>query len=297
MKYETTISRTPVHLHPVGSGRQTDARGCLVKIYPPGDNQGLIDLPHGRYVIGRDIECDLTVDDSSVSRRHASIEPADHEFLLSDLSSTNGTFVNEQRLNTRVLANGDFIRVGSHIFKFLESDNIETQYHETIYSMMTTDGLTGARNKRYLLESFDREIARSTRRKRPLSLAMIDIDHFKVINDTHGHLAGDAILREVCARIRKEVRSDEIFARFGGEEFVVLMPEATLEEASVFANRLRAGVADEPFRIHDQVIPVTISIGVAFTDGLSSITSQDLIAAADEKLYQAKNAGRNRVCS
>ncbi|MFO0944384.1 MAG: GGDEF domain-containing protein [Planctomycetota bacterium] len=297
MKHETTISRTPVHVHPLGMSRETESRGCLVKIYPPGDNQGLIDLPHSRYLIGRDAECDLTVDDSSVSRRHASIDPVDGEYLLSDLSSTNGTFVNEDRVTTRVLANGDFLRVGSHIFKFLESDNIEAQYHETIYSMMTTDGLTGARNKRYLLEAFDRELARAHRRARPLALAMIDIDHFKSINDTHGHLTGDAILREVCDRIRKEVRSDEIFARFGGEEFVVLMPEASLEEAVVFANRLRARIADQPFRVHEKEIPVTISIGVAITQGDRSVFAEDLIAAADEKLYEAKNTGRNRVCS
>jgi diguanylate cyclase (GGDEF)-like protein len=161
--------------------------------------------------------------------------------------------------------------------------------------MMIRDGLTGVPNKRYFEEALARELARAQRHGRPLSLAVLDIDHFKRINDTYGHLAGDAVLRELAARVRGAIRADEVFARFGGEEFVLLMPEATPEQAAHFAERIRRLAADEPFDVGGKGIPVTVSIGLAHTSGERGVTPEELVGRADRKLYEAKAGGRNRV--
>lgn len=216
--------------------------------------------------------------------------------MLADMGSTNGTHVNDTRIDRRLLEGGDLIRIGSHILKFLSSDHIEAQYHETIYSMMITDGLTGANNKRYLLDSLEREMVRSYRHGRPVSLVMFDVDFFKTVNDSYGHLAGDAVLREISLRVRENVRKDEIFARYGGEEFMVLLPESTLEDARAFAERVRSLVADQPVNVDGTEIPVTISLGIAHVSGHSDLLPDDLIAEADRNLYEAKRQGRNRVC-
>lgn len=275
--------------------RDSGGNSCLVKIYPPGADAGLLVLPPRRFVIGRGPDCDLDLVDSAVSRLHAFIEPRAGNFLLVDMGSTNGTFVNDELIEKRFLVAGDFVRIGSHIVKFLASDHIEAQYHETIYSMMITDGLTGIHNVRFFLETLDRELVRSQRHRRPLSLVMFDIDHFKLINDNHGHLAGDAVLRELCSRIRTTIRKDEVFARYGGEEFGVILPESSIEEAIGFAERLRCIVSEVPMPVQNLNIEVTISLGIAHTNGDRPITPKSLIWEADQKLYQAKRAGRNRV--
>jgi diguanylate cyclase (GGDEF)-like protein len=255
----------------------------------------LIELPPRPFVLGRDPNSDLVVTDAGTSRRHASITWQNGRFVIADLGSTNGTFVNNLPIREKALAAGDFIRVGGHVMKFLSSDHIETQYHEVIYSLMITDGMTGVHNQRYLLEALEKELARSSRHRRPLAVCLIDIDNFKQVNDSYGHLAGDDVLREFCDRVRTLVRRDEVFARYGGEEFVVVLDEATREEACQFAERLRQKVADAPFAVDAEAIPVTVSIGIAHTDGRHPVTAAQMIARADEKMYEAKRTGRNRV--
>jgi len=236
------------------------------------------------------------VNDNSVSRMHAAIEPTPLGYVVSDLGSTNGTYVNEQRITTQLLAAGDRVRTGNHIFKFLSADHVEAQYHETIYSMMTRDGLTGAYNKRYLMDVLTREIERSQRHQRPLSLVMMDIDHFKSINDKNGHLAGDEVLQEFCRRIMEILRMDEVFARYGGEEFSLVMGEARLSGAATTADRCRRLIEETPFNTSAGVIRATASFGVAQVCGAGAVTPEELIAAADAKLYEAKHSGRNQVC-
>lgn len=246
--------------------------------------------------MGRGTDCDLSIPDSSASRQHAYIEPRAGNFMLADMGSTNGTHVNDVRIDRRLLEAGDLIRIGSHILKFLSSDHIEAQYHETIYSMMITDGLTGANNKRFLLETLERELVRSFRHGRPVSLVMLDVDYFKEVNDKFGHLAGDAVLREISQRVRENVRKDEIFARYGGEEFTVLLPESNLEEATAFAERIRHLVADNPVNVDGTDISVTVSLGIAHVSGHADVSPEELLAEADRHLYEAKRNGRNRVC-
>jgi two-component system cell cycle response regulator len=141
------------------------------------------------------------LDDDSVSRRHASLEQVAGAYILTDRGSTNGTYVNDERIEQRKLRTGDRLRFGNQIVKFLATDHVEVEYHETVYKIMTTDGLTQAYNRRYFLEVIEREFYRAKRTGRPLSVLMVDVDLFKKINDTYGHLAGDEVLGELCRRI------------------------------------------------------------------------------------------------
>ncbi len=246
--------------------------------------------------IGRDVGATIVIDASSVSRSHARIEPRGRDYALVDLKSTNGTFLNDRLVSEQTLRDGDRFKVGPAIFKFFAGGDVEAQYHEEIYSLMVTDALTQASTKRFFLETLEREIVRAQRHGRPLSLVMFDIDHFKKVNDTYSHLAGDDVLRELGATIRAQVRAEECFARYGGEEFALVLPEATRDGAVTVAEKFRAAVEAHRFHFEGVVIPVTISLGVAEL-GAEMKSPQQLIKAADDKLYESKRSGRNRVSS
>jgi diguanylate cyclase (GGDEF)-like protein len=269
---------------------------CLVHIYPTGKGMGtrypLGDTP---LVVGRGDDCAIRIDDPSVSRRHARLQPAADGYYAVDLQSTNGTFVNDEPASMRRLHDGDYLRVGNCIYRFLAGGNVEAEYHEEIYRLTIIDALTEIHNKRYLLEFLDRELARSARHGRPLSLVLIDIDHFKVINEEFGHLGGDFTLRELATCIKAMVRKEELFARYGGEEFTLVLPETTLEGSLQVAERVRALVESHPFQYEGKRYAITVSIGVASTPGDDALTNHELVRQADERLYQAKRDGRNRV--
>ena len=164
-----------------------------------------------------------------------------------------------------------------------------------------TDSLTGVYNRRYIDRRLVEEIARAQRQNYRISFMFIDVDHFKAVNDKVGHQAGDDVLREIAARIKMELRVSDALARFGGEEFVVLLINADLPAAAMVADRIRAGVADKPFDLAGgQFLNVSVSIGVATLDDVARDhaiegVAQQLVASADGALYQAKEAGRNRV--
>ncbi|HVS36547.1 MAG TPA: GGDEF domain-containing protein [Gemmataceae bacterium] len=271
---------------------------CVVHIYPTGPGMGarygLTDTP---MVIGRGNDCDIRINDHSVSRRHARIQPGADGYYAVDLQSTNGTFVNDVPASICKLKDGDYLRVGNCIYRFLAGGNVEAEYHEEIYRLTIIDALTDIHNKRYLLEFLDRELSRSARYGRPLALIMIDLDHFKSINEDLGHLGGDFTLREVASCIRGNVRKEELFARYGGEEFAVVLPETNLEGAVVVAERIRGQVEQRVFQYEGKTYPVTISVGVAATNGENALTPNDLIGKADDQLFRAKHDGRNRVIS
>ena len=278
------------------SGTNRDA--CLVHIYPAGTSMGARHLLGDvAKVIGRDADCEICVNESSVSRRHARVQIGRDGYYAFDLNSTNGTFVNDKPVTNTLLDDGDYLRVGNCIFRFLAGGNVESDYHEVIYRLTIIDALTEIHNKRYLMEFLDRELVRTARHQRPLSLVMIDIDHFKQINDRLGHLAGDYALRELANRVKSNVRLDELFARYGGEEFIIVLPETTTAGAVLLAQRLRQIVADKPFKFENETFMVTISLGVATTAGGDEMKAAELIQLADAKLYQAKHDGRNRVVS
>jgi len=270
---------------------------CLVHIYPSGPCMGRrYPLGTAMIVLGRGEGSEIRIQDSSVSRRHAKIEPLTDGYHVEDLQSTNGTFVNDSVTGgPHRLRDGDYLRVGNCIYRYLAGGNIESEYHEEIYRLTIIDGLTQINNQRFLTDFLDREVARSNRHHRPLSLLMMDIDKFKSVNDQHGHLCGDFVLRELSERMRHTVRREDLFARYGGEEFALVLVETLQPQAVEVAERIRMSIAEKPFTFDNRIMNVTISIGVATTLGEKPLTSMELIKMADDLLYTAKRTGRNKV--
>ncbi len=286
---DTTANLTGV------SGVASQLPACVVQIH--GDPLGRrIQLGTSSVAIGRVEGSELLVQESTVSRKHARLFPYSGAWWVEDLGSRNGTHINAVEIDepTR-LASGDLIRVGRAVFKFLESGEVESLFHEAIRHMNLTDGLTGIANRRHLEDFLDRELIRARRCGHPLSVVFLDLDHFKRVNDQFGHLAGDEVLRVVARRLAGMIRGSELIARFGGEEFAIVLPELSQAEAMIACERFRSQIAAEPVRFEKAVIPVTASFGVAAA--LPQETVQDLLQRSDQFLYAAKNAGRNCVKS
>ena len=284
---------------PMGVSEKKPPSGdaCLVNLHPPGPDIGRrIPLVENQYIVGRDSEAGFVVSRSSVSRQHARLYVDDDgNWWVEDLNSTNGTFVNESRIHAQQLTDSDQVRFGDAIYKFLSGSNIESAYHEAIHNMAIQDGMTGIHNKRFFLEFLEREIAVASRHGHPLTLVMFDVDHFKKVNDTHGHLAGDAVLKDLATRIRPRIRREDLFARYGGEEFACVLPSTGIEGGIVFADHLRLIIAERPTMFDNLSISFTISLGVTTLHRETDVDATALIKRADEKLYAAKHAGRNRV--
>lgn len=271
---------------------------CLVVIYTaePGLLGKRFVLDRSPLRVGRGTDNHIVLEGDSVSRRHAHFERRGNEWYVVDDGSTNGTYLNEEQVpRDSLLGNGDRIKVGPTILKFLSGLDAEAKYHEEIYRMTIVDGLTQIHNKRYLFEALDKELIRARRYERELSLVIFDIDFFKGINDQFGHLAGDHVLRELARVVQERIRRDEVFARYGGEEFVIVLPETGLAGALALAENLRQRVESHVFVFQSERIPVAISVGCAqlLKDDR---TAAHLIQRADERLYEAKRGGRNRVC-
>jgi two-component system cell cycle response regulator len=271
---------------------------CLVVIYAPVESElGRRHVLDREVVtVGRDRENDIVLDSDSVSRRHARVEHRDGHIFLTDLDSTNGTYVNDdsEPLTDYQLRRGDQVKIGDTIFKYLSGSDVEAQYHETIFNMTITDGLTDVGNKKRLDQLIQKEIPRAVRHNRELSLLILDLDHFKDVNDTYGHLAGDSVLRDLAGILQKRLRPDDELGRYGGEEFAAMLPETSLAGAVKIAEDLRNLVEEHRFLVEGEQIKVTVSIGAAALK--PAMDSKAFFRAADEMLYKAKNSGRNRVC-
>lgn len=246
--------------------------------------------------IGRSDSVEISLPEvRSISRSHARLRYQGRKVTVEDAGSTNGTFVNDQRVDgPTLLRSGDRFQVGSVHFKFLHEQDVEHAYHEAIYQMVMRDGLTEALNQRKFHEELAREFARAERHDRPLSLVLFDIDCFKDVNDTHGHLCGDMVLKQVAASVREHVRSEQVFARLGGDEFAVLCPETGIDGGLALAEKLRSRLGELSFSREGTVFSVTCSFGIAERDAQMP-TDQSLFEAADRALYVAKGGGRNRV--
>ncbi len=271
---------------------------CLVVIYAPVQSElgrrHVLDRPVT--TIGRGRDNDIVLPSDCVSRRHVRLEHRPDGLFLIDLSSTNGTYVNDDmRANGEYRLNrGDQLKVGDTIFKFLSGSDVESQYHEIVFRMTVTDGLTNLSNRKQLDSLLADEIPRALRHGRNLSLLMLDIDHFKSINDTYGHLTGDSVLRGLASILQKRLRPNDKLGRYGGEEFCAILPETNIESAARIAEELRALVAAHTFAADGKELRVTISIGAAELGGATHMDA--LYKRADDKLYEAKRTGRNRVC-
>jgi diguanylate cyclase (GGDEF)-like protein len=216
---------------------------------------------------------------------------------VTDLGSANGTFVNNRQEQGGLLRDGDYLRIGNCLYRFLAGGNVEADYHEEIYRLTILDALTQVHNRRYLIEFLEREVIRAVRHTRPLALILLDIDYFKSLNDRLGHLAGDMALRELCDRMRPTLGPDELLARYGGEEFALVLPESSTTQALRAAERIRRLVAERPFMFERTAYGLTISAGVAATQGGAQASVAELLQSADTNLLQAKLRGRNCVFS
>ncbi len=263
-----------------------------------GSSLGEIFILDGEKVLGRCNGSTIILTDSSISRRHLLIKKKDGHFIATDLNSTNGTEINNKKITGCCqLKNGDKIRIADTLLKFSLHDSEEADYNQQVRTLIVKDGLTQIYNKRYFSEAIEKEFSYAKCNKSALSLILFDIDYFKLFNDQYGHQAGDFVLTEIAALINPLIRKCDIFARFGGEEFAVLLRETELSAAVLLANRIRQVVADSKFNYKDQSLQSSISLGVATYKELSNINDHhQLISVADHYLYDAKHAGRNRVC-
>jgi diguanylate cyclase (GGDEF)-like protein len=244
--------------------------------------------------IGRADTCTICVNTDQVSRKHATIQHVLGKYYLVDNRSTNGTFVNELKVERAKLVDGDQIRVGKTVLKYTES-HIEQRYFEHAFNLASMDALTGAFNKRYFDETFGKEVQRAQQQRLPLSIVIFDIDFFKKINDTYGHPAGDAVLKNVSSAALAQLRDGDALFRVGGEEFVLLLSATPRDLALQAAEALRGLIEGLVTDFMGTRIAATLSLGVAeLAEGEQPAA---LYQRADERLYAAKRGGRNRVIS
>ena len=255
-------------------------------------------------VVGRSDDADIQIDDEKVSRKHLKISLVQSDgqdngpirALVSDLNSTNGVFINGARVHKQELRNGDKLRIGNTILKFEVKDCLDVSYHDKLYQQATKDPLTGLSNRNYLQNELSKFISIGFRYNRVFSMMMLDIDFFKMVNDTYGHAVGDNVLKMVADVLLSNKREQDIAARFGGEEFVVLLPETALDGAVAVAERIRIAIENCNLTPLGCQHTVTISIGISEFP-LHGMKAEELVKCADEALYEAKANGRNRVCT
>jgi len=269
-----------------------------------------IPLERDEVILGRALEADIRVNDARASRLHARIitsqdaNTSEIKCRVTDLGSTNGTYLNGQPVTDALLRDGDKLTVGEHILRFEMLDEIDREFHRQIHRLLVHDELTGLLTSKSFFSELRREAARAEFEARPFCVLMMDLDHFKFVNDTYGHMVGSLTLEHVGDVIRHALRTGDVAARFGGEEFAAFLLDADCARGLVAAERVRAAVeqyafpaatrrdGNEEARTHH----ITISVGVAEfpRDGSDPI---ELVELADSALYRAKRSGRNRVCA
>ena len=267
-----------------------------------------IPLEREEVTLGRALEADVRVNDARASRMHARIrverDPSTGEprYRLEDLDSTNGTLLNGQPVSDAYLEDGDKLTIGEHLLRFDLLDDIDREYQRQIHRLLAHDELTGLLTSKSFFSELRREAARSERDGRPFCVLMMDIDYFKTVNDTHGHLVGSQTLEDIGSLITNALRAGDVAARFGGEEFAAFLLNADCAQGLVAAERVRAAIEGHPFAAvrrgsaqdAGETLRITISVGVASypDDARDPI---ELVELADTALYRAKNMGRNRV--
>ena len=271
---------------------------CLIQYN--GANLGKrYQLGEQKTVVGRTPESHLFVNEASVSRQHAAISPGTAGFEIEDLGSSNGTFINDAKVAARtMLKDGDMIRLGTILFRYFATDNPESIMADKIYRMATIDAGTDIFNKKYLLDALESEMKFARQYQRPLSIIYYDLDHFKKVNDTLGHNGGDVVLRETATVCKATMRKKDVLGRYGGEEFVIVLPDTDQKVAAELAERLRVSIMNHVFKINLDGKTVehkqTMSLGVSqMTPDMQTIES--FLESADKKLYQSKQTGRNKV--
>jgi two-component system cell cycle response regulator len=268
-----------------------------------------IPLERDQVIIGRAIEADVRLNDSRASRLHARIsselDPKTNltSCRITDLGSTNGTLVNGEPITDVILNDGDKIVIGDHLFRFDLLDEIDREFQHQIHRLIAHDELTGLLTSKSFFSELRREAARAEAESRPFCVLMMDLDHFKEVNDTYGHLVGSKTLEETGRIIKEALRAGDVASRFGGEEFAAFLLDANYAQGLVAAERVRVAVAEKQFPVTRKDDPdnqathrITISIGVAaYPDDATDPIH--LVELADSALYRAKRSGRNRICA
>ncbi|HMF54995.1 MAG TPA: GGDEF domain-containing protein [Pyrinomonadaceae bacterium] len=289
-------------------GRERELRPALV--FLRGDLMAVpIPLERDQVTLGRALDADVRVNDAKASRLHARInaelnqETGETRYRIRDLSSTNGTYLNGQLISDAVLQDGDKIVIGEHLFRFDMLDEIDREFQQQIHRLLAHDELTGLLTSKSFFSELRRESARAEIEMRPFCVLMMDLDFFKQVNDTYGHLVGSQTLEDVGLVIKRALRAGDVGARVGGEEFAAFMLDATYAQGLVAAERVRAAIEDYGFLTtrrdsgeEEKKFQITISVGVAsFPDDARDPIQ--LVEMADSALYRAKRSGRNRVCA
>ena len=252
--------------------------------------------PHKDLTIGRTRGCQLFFDCENISREHAIFEMGDEgQTLIRDLGSTNGTLVNGKKVDRAVLQDGDRICLGNVILRYSFKDDLEFGLHQDLYEKATRDPLTGVFNKRYFMETLYKEFAFHRRQKMPLSLVMMDLDDFKRLNDTYGHVNGDIVLKSLAREVKSCMRREDMIARFGGEEFVMLFCGTPRETAIIIADKLLELVRAMKFGTATVVFSTSATLGVACLENDNFSSADEMLMAADQNLYIGKEEGKNRV--
>jgi len=290
---DTTATESLLVNGELGADRK---RGCLTVL--TGSATGaMFKLPRGTAMIGRAHDAEVRILDDGVSRHHARLRYDTGGLWVSDLDSRNGTFVNGNKITApTALQNGDKVQIGgTTVLRFAYHDELDDSFHEGLLSSALRDPLTKLFNKRYLMDRLDSELKFANRHKTSLSLLMLDIDHFKAVNDGHGHLAGDAVLANFAQVLGRAVRNEDVVARFGGEEIAIVLRAISIDPAFALGERLRRLIELTVTEFGGSQLRATVSIGVAGIPPLRTEVVADLVGAADRALYRAKDAGRNCV--
>ena len=293
-EHEGLDDATVIGAGPVDVGPLSKDRAYLIVI--AGTQIGeMIPLKQAT-VIGRGLEADVRLIEEKMSRKHCCLVVEDGVTYIEDLGSSNGTYVNGARIERQKLNDGDKIQIGdTTILKFTYHDALEETFQKQMYDAALRDGLTKTFNKKYFQDRIQTEFAFTSRHGSALSLILFDIDHFKKVNDTRGHLAGDKVLATLAHHVMNLVRAEDVLARYGGEEFAVICRGTDARNATVLAERIRASTEQLQIMFNGERVPITISVGVAMIPDTGITDVDGFIAATDEALYAAKRGGRNRV--
>jgi diguanylate cyclase (GGDEF)-like protein len=291
---EISVRSTDFGNSPVSEPAVRD-RAVLLRMDGVGAGQ-VVSVTQTPFSMGRHPTNELPIDDDSISRFHARFILENGEYWVEDLGSRNGTFIQGKRITRTIINDDDWVQLGARVsFRFALTDSRQEGLLRRLYESSTRDALTGAYNRRHFEDRLRAEIAFAVRHATDCGLLLMDLDHFKRVNDTHGHPAGDEVLRHLAAIAGRTLRTEDVFARFGGEEFAVILRGASTRGAGRLAERLREALAQQHARHEGTDIPATLSVGCAALSCCTKPTPEELVAVADRRLYRAKQTGRNRV--
>lgn len=281
--------------HGPTSGPARRDRAMLLRMDGIGAGQ-VVSVSQTPFTMGRHAENKLAIDDDSISRYHARFVKEGDEYFVEDLGSRNGTFIQGKRVTRAAIKDDDWVQLGARVaFRFTLTDSRQEGLLRKLYESSTRDALTGSYNRRHFDDRLRAEIAFAVRHATDCALILLDVDHFKKVNDTYGHPAGDEVLRHLAGIAIKALRTEDVFARFGGEEFAVILRGSSTKGAARLAERLRESLIAQNAVADGQEIPVTLSAGCAALSCCTTPSPDEVVAVADRRLYVAKQSGRNRV--